>query len=78
MLNATPMFDSNAILENWICQGEIAKRKEERRAMPSFLKSSFTKKNTAKIDKIPKIAEGNLTEKTFNPKKLMEGIAKYA
>ena len=71
---ARPIFDSNAIRLNWMCQGEIAKRDEERSAIEVFEKSLRVIRKVVSTVKIPNIAEGKRTDTIFKPNTLIKGI----
>ena len=66
-------FASKPPRENWICQGEIAKKKEAKRATLAFLNNFRDIKYVKNTVKTPAIADGNLTANSFKPKTAIEG-----
>jgi hypothetical protein len=69
----TPIFPSNAALENCKCHGEMQRKKDavkeiiSRFFLSQELKISRVKKYTTITDNIPKTAAGNLTANSVNP-----------
>src|SRR5258706_9363137 len=78
ILNESPTCASKAILENCMCQGEIANRNAESRESFLLLNNSLTRKYVAITVNIPKITEGSLTEIILSPSIFINGIIKYA
>ena len=59
-----------------MCQGEIAKKRLARRAIPFLLVRAKVNKNKGKMVSAPKSAEGNLTANSLSPSIAIEGIVK--
>src|SRR5436309_298910 len=79
MIKKTTSVFSVAVLERFICHGEIDKKKADMRAKDSFLgnfaKQARTKVNSAGIVSMPNIAEGKRVENSLRPKIKIEGSA---